>query len=334
MRRVAASGAPVHRAVAVLALVLGVALIVLSLSLSLFERTAGAERTTDRFRALMSPAGLVDLRNDFETVRSAGLQFRDRTIPDFARALGLSPPEMDRFVRTNFPAVHAGVASFPATFAFVDPNIDRLEVRSDEFSNLDAIPTDWLPLHAAAWLLFGLGVALVAVGAFGLFRPGRVTTGLCAALGVVMVVLPLALGIPGKAEDARDVGDIAKGGLSQAGATQADQINDGLEAMVGEIRTKMLPALSTRLNVTPEQLNRQLARDYPAVAKFLGMFDQLLPEARGLAARQQASVDDFAKADKTPIKAIPWLLIVPGAVLALVAVIALVAGTRRSGPAN
>src|SRR4051812_5750121 len=96
---------PLDRIVPAVAIAVGVGLIVLTFALSLFGRTAGAERTTDRFRQLMTPAGLVGLRRDFEVVRSAGLQFRDEALPDFARALRLDQRQFDTLMRTQFPAV-------------------------------------------------------------------------------------------------------------------------------------------------------------------------------------------------------------------------------------
>jgi hypothetical protein len=324
---------PLDRIVPAVALTVGLALIVLTFVLSLPGRTAGAERTTDRFRQLMTPAGLVGLRRDFEVVHHAGLQFRDRALPDFARALRLDQRQMARLMRTQFPAVDAGVRSLPGVFAFVDPNIRNLEARGGKFSNLDAIPTSWLPLNAAAWIFFGLGVLLAGAGALGLARPGRRTTALCGLVGAGMVAIPLAISLPSKAADARDVGNISRGGLSQAGATRASSINDALQAMVSEIHTKMVPALAAKLGTSPASLERKIGRDYPAVGKFLGQFDgYLLPTARGLAARQQASVKDFAEADKTPIRTIPWLLIGPGALLALIAAGSLLAARRGSAP--
>jgi hypothetical protein len=51
---------------------------------------------------------------------------------------------------------------------------------------------------------------------------------------------------------------------------------------------------------------------------------RLRTKAFTIAAAQRAHVNDFAEADAVPFKTLPWLLIVPGIVLVVLAGIALV----------
>jgi hypothetical protein len=88
------------------------------------------------------------------------------------------------------------------------------------------------------------------------------------------------------------------------------------------------------LHVTGPDLTATLARDYPATFRFLNNWEAIAGGDTGakLAATQEAVVGDFAKADKTPVLELPWLVIGPGALLTLVAGIGLLVEARRSPP--
>jgi hypothetical protein len=152
-----------------------------------------------------------------------------------------------------------------------------------------------------------------------------------AALAAVAVAAPLALGIPGKADDARTIGDIARGGLSAQGAATAEEVVLVLDAMVEEVRGGLVPELAARLGVSTGAVDAKLARDYPAVTRFLERWDAIAAGPTGfeLAARQKAAVDDFADADETPVLELPWLVIGPGILLLVLSGGALAAGRLR-----
>jgi hypothetical protein len=96
--------------------------------------------------------------------------------------------------------------------------------------------------------------------------------------------------------------------------------------MVAQVKGELVPDLARRLDVPPAQVQAQLARDFPDTARFLARWESISagPTGASLAATQNAVVDDFAAANETPVLELPWLVIAPGALIAILAGLALV----------
>lgn len=326
-----------HRIAAVVAIVAGVGLIAVTLALSLFPRTAGAERVTDTFRPAMTEQGLAKVATDFGTVRDGGQQLLNGVVPTFRRKLGMSPAEFNAFLGKNFPAVAVAAPKLPGYNSYVGGYIKRLKANRDNFEAADSLPGAGLPITATPWLIVAVGALLVLAGAAGLRSTGQAGVLAILLLGVLMVAAPLVLSLPSKASDAKDIVVVGRDGLSQQKAALAKTGAREVDNAVREINGKLLPALAARLKTPPAALNRQLGSSFPATAKFLKAW----PESLGavgfaIAANQQARVDDFAKANKIPFKALPWILIAPGILVALLGALALFVdgdGRTRAAPA-
>ena len=63
-----------------------------------------------------------------------------------------------------------------------------------------------------------------------------------------------------------------------------------------------------------------VAAEFPAVSRFLSEWKAGLSENGHVLSQSQIQfMDEFHRADATPYRALPWLLIVPGLVVAVVA---------------
>ena len=308
-------------------------MVAVPIATDLWDRTDGAEVTFDAMRGFVSEDGIALARQNFGTVKAGGTEFLAQARPALAQQLGVTPARFDRFLAERHPDVARGAKEIPSYLQFVGPNIDALDAKRPEFEDADDLPLLGLPISATPWLFVALGALLVATGAAALISRRRWATAAILAVGLAAVAAPLAFGIPDKADDARTVGDIARGGLSQPGADKAGEIVVVLDAMVAQIKGQLVPDLARRLDVTPAQLQANLGRNFPATTRFLSRWESISagPTGASLAAKQDAVVDDFAAADQTPVLELPWLVIIPGAVVALLAGLALVAPGR--GPA-
>ena len=320
-----------RRFAAVVAMVAGLFFIVVPFATSLFDRTEGAEATFDAMRGFVSEPGIYVAKRNYRTVKAGGEQFLNKAVPGLTRRLDLTPKEFNRLLERDFPRVARGAEAIPGYLEFVGPTIVALDTNRDKFESADSLPGAGLPITATPWLFLLLGVLLVGTGWFALVSRERSALVPIAGLGILAVALPLALGNPGKARDARDIGDIARPGLSAEGAKTAEQIVLVLDGMVEEVKFSLVPAIANRLDVTPSEVEAELARDYPATARFLTRWEAIAASETGakLAAIQLSVVDDFADADETPVLELPWLVIVPGALVALVAGAALLVPDRR-----
>ena len=298
----------------------GLFLFAVPFATDLFDRTRGADRTFAAMHDFVSEPGIALARRNFGTVSAAGGQLNGELIPGLARRLGVTPERFKAQIAKEYPDVATASERIPGYLMFVGPTIDALDENREEFEAGESLPGASLPITSAPWLFLILGTLVVGAGVVVLRVPGPRGLTAVAVLGVAAIALPLALGIPSKARDARDVGDIARGGLSQQGADTAEEIVTVLDKMVRQVRNEMVPDIARQLGVTPSDVDAEIARDYPDVALLLARWEAIAAGETGakLAATQQAVVDDFAQADETPVLELPWLVIGPGAVLLLV----------------
>jgi multisubunit Na+/H+ antiporter MnhB subunit len=313
-----------RRVVAVIAIVVGIGLIATDLSYSFFARAKGGEQITDRFRTTMSSEGLAALDQNFATIKGLGNELINDAAPAFAGDLGMSQAEFVKLVQDNFPATAQALTAVPPAIALVDPVIPKLKASHADFQQVDRIPGLELPIQAVPWMLVIVAVLLVGGGIAGLLFTGSLLPAV--AIGIValaMIAVPLALNLPSKAAAADRIVKVGDASLSRKAADTATATVALLDKLVPEVQTKVVPALADRLHTTPEKLGATIADNYPGVAKGLADWPKISPTAAQLATDQRASVHEAAAMDGLPFKALPWFVIAPGILLALLAGVAL-----------
>jgi energy-coupling factor transporter transmembrane protein EcfT len=318
-----------RKALATVAVVLGLGLVVIPFALSLFDRAAAGQRVTNRFRETMSVQGLHQLSTNFGTMGALVDQFVNRTSPQLARELGMSAGEYNAFVARRFPAVAAGVKGIPPLVTFVTPVAAQLEALHPQFASVDSLPFLGLALTTIPWILLALGAALIGLGVVVWRTGGRGPLRCVVVLGVAMLIAPLALSYPRKASDAKKVAAIGRVALSPQAAAGAQAANRLIDNMVTQVKAQMLPAVAQRLHLSTAALETTIAADYPAVAKGLAAWPSIKPGAVALVRLQVASVNDAAEMNGLDFTPLPWYIIGPGIALMLTGAVAL---TVRSRP--
>jgi hypothetical protein len=324
--------ATTRKLLATVAVICGLGLVAAPFALSLFDRAPAGERITDRFRQTLSTNGLHDLAANFGTMGALVDTFDNRAAPALAAQLRMTPAEFQAYVADNFPAVAAGVKGIPPLVAFVTPVAAQLEALHPQFAAVDSLPFLGLPLTTVPWILVLLGGGLVALGAIVLAVPGRVGVLVAGAVGLAMIVVPLALSYPQKATDAGKVAAVGRVALSAKAAAGAQQANRLIDGLVTQAQTQMLPAVAARLHETPAALEGTIAADFPAVTRGLAAWARIKPGAFDLVRRQVASVHDAAELNGLDFAPLPWLIIGPGIALLLLGGAAVIVG-RRGAPA-
>lgn len=166
------------------------------------------------------------------------------------------------------------------------------------------------------------------------------------AIGVALIVAPLALSLPSKTAAGQKMLD-GFHPLMQPAAVQTtvDYYNKTFTAL-GPVATggvaasaeipKLFQGLATALHMTQPQLAQFLTANYPAMAQLLQQFPQLVPIFtnvppglawyKPLVTTMQAQVRNYGKVDSLPnFDLFTWFFIVPGILLVLLASFALVA---------
>ena len=216
----------------------------------------------------------------------------------------------------------------PPAIALVDPVVPALNAHRDEFASVDRIPVGGVSFQVIPWLLLLGGVVSIGVGVAGVVRPSRLTALAVAGVGGASVVIALACGLPGRFHDVHEIMPVGRAALSQRAADTATRTIQVVGAMVDEVEGPMLTDVAGRLGVSREALDAQVARSYPDVAAGLREWPRIERSGADLARRQEATVADLAEGDGLPFRTLPWLVIVPAALLTLIAS----AATVRSSP--
>jgi hypothetical protein len=318
MRRIAAG----------LAIVVGVGLIGFTFAEHVFTRSDDAQTIADHYRGLMSAAGLRDLSNGFAAVQAAGGELGSKALPRLQRELGMDDAQFGAFVGREMPNVAAFDEQAPGIVKLVGPVIAKMNAERADYARADQIPTGFLPLSSAPWLFVGIGALLIAVGAFGLLRPGTASSVALTVVGLGVFLAPLVIGIPGKVDAAVRVTEVGRIGLAPVTAHKAVAATALFDGMVHDVRTVLERALA------PAVAPQQFAQSFPKLAAFSDAWVQSTSaKSHALSDSQVALGPTFANADRIPLEPIPWMFIVPGFLIAGLAGASLLPSRRTAAVA-
>ena len=304
-----------RKAVAVLAIVVGLGLTVIPLTYSLFDRTTDGERILDRFEFLTLDGHPARYLAEAETTRTGSTELVGEAIPRFASGAGVSASELDR----RFPALERAKQEVPRAYDFSVRYSKQLGAVDDKFRSVYDIPISGLPLTATPWLFVVVGVACLVAGIVALRTTGRAAIVAILALGGAMALGPLALGAFAKSADGEDVKDFASRGLTARAAGAAQEASSSLDALVKEANDHTLPYLAGREGIAERGLKQRLDRGFPSAAKFLADWEVIGPRLSRLADAVSQSVTEFKSAKKMPISFPVWLLSAAGLGMTLAA---------------
>ena len=159
----------------------------------------------------------------------------------------------------------------------------------------------------------GIGGVLVAVGAFALVRLGTVSSVALTLVGMGIFLAPLVLGIPGKVDAAVRVTAIGRVGLVPATAQKAVAATKLFDGMVNDVQTKLEPALAT-------EGSQRFNTAFPTLATFADSWVRSTSaKSHALSDSRVAFGSTFANADRIPLEPIPWMFIIPGLVITVLA---------------
>lgn len=302
-----------RRIVAIVAVLVGVVLVGFTFSEHLFGRSHDAQKIADHYRPLMSTQGLADLRSGFESVKAAGAELGTGALPRLQRELGMDQQQFDAYLAQNMPGIKAFNDQAPGVVALVDPVIGKMEAARSDYHRADQIPTGFLGLNSAPWLFLGLASILIAIGVWGIVRPSVRSTVALTVIGLGLAVAPIAIGIPGKIDAAVRVTRLGGVGLAPATGQKAVGATALFDGMASDVATKLAPALTATSGAADT-----FATDFPALATFTTSWrSSISAQSHALSDSQVALAPTFANANKIPLRPIPWLFIISGALLAL-----------------
>jgi len=180
-------------------------------------------------------------------------------------------------------------------------------------------------------------------------RTTRVSLWSIIAIAAVLIVIPFAIGLPGKASAGQTMLDDLHSLMQPASVNKTVYYFDSTfvplrPVAVGAVQAagetpKLIDALAGPLHMTPTHVQRFLAASFPATAGLLHGLPQLEPifanvppglnHYQPLVKAIKANVGNYAQVDGLPdLRLFTWILVIPGVLLALLAGRMLL-GTRR-----
>ncbi|MGH9042112.1 MAG: hypothetical protein ACRDZ3_17980 [Acidimicrobiia bacterium] len=319
-----------------LGIVLAIGAVMAVGALSLPAKTQGVDDLTNAFRPAFTAASLTQTRRDMDTVKAMATELDAKAIPALAAQLGATPDQFRANLAAGFPAVGAGMRQLPTILPYFDGVVGGLEAQAANFRLADAIPAKPFPATLVTYLFLLPGLALAAAAALGLLRPARFRTvalGVAATVGVVLIVAPLALSVPKKTQAVDNLTNAFRPAFSAEGARTSRAHMDTVQSMADELTGKALPALAAQLKVTPDQLAKSLAANFPAVATGVDRLGTILPRFQALVAGVERNGSNFTLADSIPTGSTPttllhWLFVIPAGVLVATGSAGLLAARR------
>ena len=156
----------------------------------------------------------------------------------------------------------------------------------------------------------------------------RLLPAVVALIGVFLFAFPLAINLFGKTSSTRDLMDAMRPQMSDTALAQNSTDLATVSAMATQLQTQMLPALATQLHMTQDQLNAFLGQNLPATAQGMSALPATMDNMTSMASLMKAQQANYQQADRIPLTSVPpttmpWLFMIPGAVLAFAGGLAL-----------
>jgi hypothetical protein len=279
-----------------------------------------AEREADLVRHELSDEGLEQHRQDFEVARDTIHGLEDEVLPSVAATLGVTDAELRAQIAAGYPAVDRLLVEQPELLALAEGGLANLQAQQDAFQNADSLPAGSLPGWAGGvWSLI-LAAVVIACGAALLVARGtrlrRSALGGVALVAVLLIVLPLALGIPGKSADAQSVLDTLRPSEELVARTEAafTTSDEGMR----EFDERLMPDVAAALGISREQLDAAMALQFPEVAANLEEVPAVLDRYEGRVAIRRDGNEDLETLKEIPVEELGWFGPAFGAALAAV----------------
>jgi hypothetical protein len=169
-------------------------------------------------------------------------------------------------------------------------------------------------------------------------------------VGVLLIVLPFTISLPSKASAGQAMLDNFHPIMQPASVRETVSLYDNTFVQLKPVATggiaaageepALLKGLATGLHLSPAQLEQFLGSKYPAFAQLLEGFPKLVPvfsqvgpglaDYKPLVETMQANVSNYEQVDSLPnFRLFVWFFEVPGALIAIFALLGLGVGTRR-----
>jgi hypothetical protein len=152
---------------------LGVAVIGVTLILSVPAKAEAVDGMTNEFRPVFTEKGAAQTRDYLTTVEKMNTELTTEALPGLAKMLKVTPQELGASLGQNFPDVGSGLQQMPQILARFDDLVTKIEANVANFQKADSIPTTTSPTTKLEGQFLYPSVLLIIAGVGGALGAGR-----------------------------------------------------------------------------------------------------------------------------------------------------------------
>jgi len=296
--------------------IVGIVVIVVALANSLFSVAPAFEDLTDGFRdTVMTDTAIAQAKEDIGALSAVNDEFPS-VVAGLAGAFEMDAASFQGMLGSEFPAVAAGVEALPSIIDEFNGVIGLIDSQQSNFESADEIPTSSAPATTLPWIILGIGLAGVIVGAWMYFG-GRTAAYVAVLLGLIVVASTLILSLVGKSGDADDMNEAFKPVYNEQLITQSAGALQVVGAMGDELQTAVIPAVAAQMGMTGDETMAFIGESFPATGAAL----QSLPDAMGrfqaMVGTFDAELGNYQDIKDTALEPISKIVLVAGALIFL-----------------
>lgn len=150
---------------AILAAVLGAALLIATFALSLPQKAADADELNDNLKPIYTQELIDGAQGSLAVVAAMGEEMQTKMLPDLAAQLGMSPDELNQFLGANFPATAAAMQSMPESLPRFEAFVGIFAVNLDNYETIQPVaftPIIWVMVIGGLLILLAGGYCIIA----------------------------------------------------------------------------------------------------------------------------------------------------------------------------
>jgi hypothetical protein len=160
-------------------------------------------------------------------------------------------------------------------------------------------------------------------------RPGRSAAIAAVAVGALLIAVPLALSLPGKAADADTMNENLRPVYTAELVAGADEGLAVVGAMGTQLQEEMLPALGQQLGMEEAALQAFLAENLPAMSTAMASMPEAMGRFTNVVEIFRTHLHDYDTINTVSFVPIVWTMIVGGILAALGGTAAAFASGRK-----
>ena len=314
-RRAAVLG-PGHRWAVVVVAVVGVGLVAAPFAFGMFSKAPKGAVMIAGFAPYMTTSRLDGYQRELAEI-NAGVRQTDTSAAAYLNAAGADPG--------GFVAAHPGFASFDQQWPAIDSKMtglmDEVQGNLGNYRAVAALPS----FKLFPWFFVFPGVLIAGVAVASLVRAPRWRRGRWAlvVLGLGLVAAPAVFQMFQRAPDGGRMMSAFENIETTENVQQIQGYFGSMAVGQGAIRLDIVPALEQTGLTRPE-----IAQHFPALAALDADWVHILNDMTPMIGAMSDNVANYqAVASLPPFPLFPWFFVVPGV---LVAALAVAAGVRRS----